>query len=204
MSHRSNFYILTGGPGAGKTTLVNALAVRGYRTVSEAGRRIIHQQKADGGTATHDGDRLAYRDLMFEDAVRTFEHMSSEDGPVFFDRGLPDLVGYSHLIGAPAPAALRDAVAHYRYNQTVFIAPPWKEIYAQDGERKQDFEEAIATYEAMRVAYDEAGYRLAELPRTTVEKRVRFVLDRIQPAAASVTQSGCTPGSRSKTRGPNA
>ena len=204
MIYRSNFFVITGGPGAGKTTLIDALSKSGCQIVEEAGRRIIRDQKARGGNATHDGDRLAYRDLMFEDAVRTFSHLSNETGLVLFDRGLPDLIGYSRLIGAPVPAGLRDAAAHYRYNRTVFIAPPWEEIYAQDGERKQDLAEAAATYEAMRDAYDETGYVLTELPRTTVEERVRFVLDRVQTGGAFVTQPGDTPGSMSKTSGPSA
>lgn len=183
MIYRSNFFVITGGPGAGKTTLIDALSKSGCQIVEEAGRRIIRDQKARGGNATHDGDRLAYRDLMFEDAVRTFAHLSNETGPVFFDRGLPDLIGYSRLIGAPVPAELRDAAAHYRYNRTVFIAPPWEEIYAQDSDRKQDFAEAIATYEAMRAAYEGPRYSVICLPKTSVGARVDFVLGRVQSGA---------------------
>ncbi|MBO6634506.1 AAA family ATPase [Parvibaculum sp.] len=204
MIHRSNFFIVTGGPGAGKTSLIEALAMLGYPTVEEAGRRIIREQKSMGGTATHDGDRLAYRELMFRDALDTFERMSGESGPVFFDRGLPDLIGYSHLIGASLPDALREAVAHNRYNPLVFLAPPWRAVYGHDEERKQDFAEAVATCEAMRSAYEEAGYALAELPLVPVEERVRFVLERVQAGGAAVTQSGDTPGSMPKTTDPSA
>jgi predicted ATPase len=204
MIHRSNFFIVTGGPGAGKTSLIEALAMLGYPTVEEAGRRIIREQKSMGGTATHDGDRLAYRELMFRDALDTFERMSGESGPVFFDRGLPDLIGYSHLIGASLPDALREAVAHNRYNPLVFLAPPWRAVYGHDEERKQDFAEAVATCEAMRSAYEEAGYALAELPLVPVEERVRFVLKHVQAGSAEATQSGETPGSIPKTRDPSA
>ena len=204
MIHRPCFFIVTGGPGAGKTSLIEALAALGYPTVEEAGRRIIREQKAAGGTATHAGDRLAYRALMFRDALDTFAEMESENGPVFFDRGLPDLIGYSRLIGAAVPETLGDAVARYRYNSVVFIAPPWQAIYGHDTERKQDFAEAVATCEAMREAYEEAGYALADLPLTSVEERVRFVLKRVQTGGAEETQSGETPGSMPKTTDPRA
>ncbi|MDZ4382936.1 MAG: AAA family ATPase [Parvibaculum sp.] len=173
---KPNFYAVTGGPGAGKTTLIETLAALGFGTVEEAGRRIIREQNAKGGKATHDGDRLAYRDLMFDDAIRTFERMRTESGPVFFDRGLPDLIGYSLLNGTPVPKALAEAVRRYRYNGTVLIAPPWREIYGQDEERGQDFTEAVATHEAIREAYIEAGYELFELPMVSVEARVNLVL----------------------------
>jgi len=199
---KSNFFIVTGGPGTGKTTLIEALGALGFRTVGEAGRRIIREQKAMGGKATHDGDRLAYRDLMFEDATRTFECMCCESGPVFFDRGLPDLIGYSLLIGASVPKVLAETVRRYRYSQAVFIAPPWEKIYGQDDERGQDFAEAVATCDAMRSAYREAGYILADLPKAPVEERVAFVLARAQAGGTFVAQSGKTPGSMPKTRGP--
>lgn len=201
---KSNFFIITGGPGAGKTTLIEALAARGYPTVEEAGRRIIREQKSTGGTATHDGDRLAYRRLMFEDAVQTFEKNEHTTTPVFFDRGLPDLVGYSRLIGAPVPGWLNRAVRQYRYNDTVFIAPPWMEIYGSDEERKQDFAEAVSTYEVMLRAYEEAGYRLSTLPKAGVGERARFVIREIQAGGRLEAQSGKTPNSMPKTNGPSA
>lgn len=39
-----NPIIITGGPGAGKTTLINALADAGYPTFAESSRQLIEQQ----------------------------------------------------------------------------------------------------------------------------------------------------------------
>ena len=50
------------------------------------------------------------------------------------------------------------------------------EIFAQDRERKQDFAEAVRTYDAMVATYSRLGYELSELPRASVEARVGFVL----------------------------
>ncbi|MDO8840598.1 MAG: AAA family ATPase [Parvibaculum sp.] len=176
---KPNFHVVTGGPGAGKTTLIEALSARGFGSVEEAGRRIIREQARTGGNATHDGDRLAFRALMLTHAIDAYHAAKGMQRPVFFDRGLPDLVGYSRLIGAEVPPRLEEAVARHRYNGTVFIAPPWAEIYGNDAERKQDFAEAAATHDAIRAAYQKAGYTLAELPKASVEVRVRFVLARI-------------------------
>lgn len=197
---RDIFLVVTGGPGAGKTTLIERLAAQGFATVEEAGRRIIREQKASGGNATHDGDRLAYRALMFRDAIATYERMEAADGPVFFDRGLPDLIGYSRLIGVAAPGELARAVAHYRYNKTVLIAPPWREIYGQDDERGQDFAEAAATHDAIRDAYIEAGYEPLPLPLAPVEVRLALAAGLARQCGA---QSGSTPCSMPKTTGPS-
>lgn len=200
---QENFFVVTGGPGAGKTMLIERLAAQGFATVEEAGRRIIREQRESGGNATHDGDRLAYRDLMFRDALSTYEQMTEAKGPVFFDRGLPDLIGYSRLIGAPVPEELARAAAHYRYNKTVLIAPPWREIYGQDEERGQDFAEAVATHDAIRAAYVEAGYEPVPLPLASIERRAAFAARLAGQGAARGTQSGSTPCSMPKTTGPS-
>ena len=61
------------------------------------------------------------------------------------------------------------AVEIFRYHSRVFIAPPWEEIFRQDRERKQDFEEAVRTYEVLAETYAKCGYELVELPRVSVE-----------------------------------
>ena len=105
--------------------------------------------------------------------------MRAASGPVFFDRGVPELVGYFPLVGLETPEHFRRAAERYRYNETVFIAPPWPEIYAHDAERKQSLGEMQRSYEAAARIYPDLGYRLVELPRAPVEARVAFVLERV-------------------------
>jgi predicted ATPase len=47
----SRFFVVTGGPGGGKTTLINALGRLGFPTAPEGGRAIICEQAAIGGPA---------------------------------------------------------------------------------------------------------------------------------------------------------
>ena len=72
---------------------------------------------------------------------------------------------------------MEEAAAIFRYQRRVFIAPPWPDIFRQDSERRQSLDEAVRTYEAMVEVYGAYGYKLVELPRSSVEQRVRFVLD---------------------------
>jgi predicted ATPase len=98
---------------------------------------------------------------------------------VFFDRGIVDTIGYVRLSALPVPKYMENAVELFRYNTRVFISPPWREIFQPDGERKQDFQEAVRTYEVMVETYTEYNYELVELPRVSVEQRTRFVLDQV-------------------------
>jgi predicted ATPase len=65
------FFVITGGPGSGKSTLVAALAARGYPHMPEAGRAIIRDQVAIGGEALPWSDRRAFAELMLGRELRS-------------------------------------------------------------------------------------------------------------------------------------
>ncbi|HEX8815007.1 MAG TPA: AAA family ATPase [Terriglobales bacterium] len=170
------FFVVTGGPGSGKSTLLDALERLGYNRSFEAGRAIIQDQTAIGGTALPWADRGAFAELMLTWEVRSYHLAAQSSGPFFFDRSVVDLLGYLELSGLAVPKHIEEAAKIFRYHRRVFIAPPWEEIYTKDVERKQDFEEAVRTCHAMHSAYLTHGYELIELPRASVETRVDFVL----------------------------
>src|SRR5690606_26765655 len=121
-----------------------------------------------GGTAIHNGDRKAFRDLMLEQSIVDYCKMCSTEKPVFFDRGIPDLYGYSHAFCEEISTEVTNAIVRFRYNKVVFIFPPWIEIYKNDVERQQDFQEALKTYHALKEAYLYCGYKLVEMPKCTI------------------------------------
>jgi len=170
------FFVVTGGPGSGKTTLIEALVRAGFAGSVEAGRRVIQDEVASGGTALPWIDPARFAERMLEHERRSYAEAGTRSGPVFFDRGLPDLVGYMTLSGLPVPASLDALCRSHRYASRVFVAPPWAGIYANDAERKQSFEEAVRTHDVMAATYPAYGYELVELPRAPVEVRVRFLL----------------------------
>jgi|SRR5579872_3357708 len=174
------FFIVTGGPGSGKTSLISEIEKRGYGRSIEAGRAVIQDQVAIGGRALPWDDRLLFAELMLSWEMRSYRAAERDDGPIFFDRGVPDVMGYLRLSQLPIPEHMKIAAKLFRYNPTVFIAPPWQEIFHQDHERKQDFEEAIRTYQAMVETYQEQKYSLVELPRVPLNQRVEFVLSRVE------------------------
>lgn len=167
--------MLTGGPGAGKTTLIEALKARGFSTTEEAGRGVIREQVESGGGGLPWIDRERFAGLMFEWELRSYRQAERQDGPVIFDRGLPDTIGYLRLEGLDVPVWMEEEAWRLRYNAQVFIAPPWKEIFGQDEERRQSWEVAVRTYETMADTYAEFGYELTELPCAPVEQRADFV-----------------------------
>jgi predicted ATPase len=57
-------FVVTGGPGSGKTTLIDALAQAGCARSIEAGRGVIQDQMAVGGPALPWRDPKAFAELM--------------------------------------------------------------------------------------------------------------------------------------------
>lgn len=185
-----HLFVITGGPGSGKSSLIAALAAQGVATMPEAGRAIIQDQAAIGGDALPWADRAAFAAQMLGWELRSHREARGLPGPVVLDRGVPDVIGYLRLCGLPVSAHVKRAAAAFRYNRTVFIAPHWPEIYAQDAERRQDAAEAQATHDMMARVYAELGYALVALPLAPVAERARFVAECI---AASCAASGRNP-----------
>lgn len=173
----AQFFVITGGPGSGKSTLIDDLQGRGYARTMEAGRGVIQDQVAIGGSALPWSDPLAFSELMLSWELRSYRMAQDLHGLVFFDRGIPDVAGYLRLLNLRVPDHVDKAARSFRYDRRVFIAPPWEEIFEQDQERKQDFDEAVRTCEVMIATYTAYDYELIEIPRFTVEERVQFVLE---------------------------
>lgn len=179
--HFDNLFIVTGGPGAGKTTLLDAAANAGFRVGREAARAIIQSQATIDGPAHHWGDRALYAELMLDRDIQTYLMLGGGD-PALCDRGIPELVAYGRDWGVAETAHFRRAARLYRYNPVVFFAPPWREIYVTDAERREDWEHAQRVDASLRDAYLELGYRIVELPKAPVAERLAFVKDVIAHA----------------------
>ncbi|AOS61392.1 AAA family ATPase [Actinoalloteichus hymeniacidonis] len=173
----TRFIVVTGGPGSGKTTLLDALAQAGFARSEEAGRGIIRDQTAIGGRALPWVDRELFAESMLCWEMRSYRLAAEQPGTVWFDRGIPDIIGYLRVEGLPVSDHLRLAANRFRYHERVFIAPPWPEIYEQDVERKQSIEVAESTYWRMVETYTEFGYTLVTLPRVSLSERLRFVTE---------------------------
>lgn len=171
------FVVISGCSGGGKSSLLDELARRGYAVVEEPGRRIVREEQAKGGTALPWADATAFVRRAITMSLADLQAAPTDKEWVFFDRGLVDAAAaLQHLTAAPAVMALGRA---HRYHHTVFLAPPWPEIFANDPERQLDFESARAEYERLADAYRALGYGTIILPRTGVSERADFVLARL-------------------------
>lgn len=169
--------LLIGGPGTGKSTLIDVLANRGYICYPEISRQIIKQAQEEGIDQLFLEDPLLFSKKLLEGRVKQFNDAKQEEkSVVFIDRGIPDIVAYMHFIGDyNYPECFTQACEQYRYTK-LFILPVWEEIYVSDNERYEDIEQAREIQKHLITTYQNLGYDLIEVPKDTPEGRADFIL----------------------------
>lgn len=169
--------VLTGAPGAGKTTLVDAAAETGLSTSPEVARRLLREP---GGMTLREDDPLAFAEAMLAAHMVEYENAArSGPGTVLFDRGFPDVAGFLDVSGLPVPPSVDKVCRALRYHGPVFRAPAWAAIYSPDEERIQDWAEAVASDEAVTSAWRKYGYDPIDLPLSSVADRLAFIRARL-------------------------
>ena len=177
-SSTSNRIVFTGGPGSGKTSVIELLYDMGYQYVPETGRRVIQTQVKSQGSALPWLDKAAFRDEMVFEEIRNYESFSGTE-ITFYDRSIIDSYGYSKLERIPISELLLAKCDEFNYFRKVFTFPPWEEIYKNDKERKQGFNEAIATYREMVSVYTYFGYELIQVPKASITERAQFIVSKL-------------------------
>jgi predicted ATPase len=174
-----NRFVVTGAPGSGKTPILRELVRLGFLGVNEPAREILAEQRAIGGNGVYDKDPQLFCDLMLERAIADYRRLGGVGEPAFFDRGIPDMVGYAEIFALDTSAALA-ASRRYRYDNVVFVLPAWPEIYVTDGDRQMTVESAHAFGERVRGVYLDLCYTIVEVPRDSVERRTRFIAEHVR------------------------
>jgi len=164
--------VLTGAPGAGKTALLEAAAAAGMATSPEVARAVLQRP---GGMALRESDPLGFAIAMLEGHLAEYRRFADHPGPVLFDRGFPDVVGFLELSGLPVPDAVDTACRTLRYGGPIFRAPAWPAIYRQDAERIQDFSDALASDRVVTTAWCSYDYPVIDLPLASVAERLAFI-----------------------------
>ena len=170
-------FVVTGGPGGGKSTLLDALAERGYRIAPEAARRLIKERLAVGLSPRP--DPVSFARAILDSDMQQYSAATDHDGITFFDRGVLDALYMLDLESGLWRDEIARLVQTFPYNDTVFLLPPWEAIYAMDSERDQTSEESVAVFEGMKRWYARWGYQTVEVPRAGVAARASFILEAI-------------------------
>lgn len=170
------YYIITGAPSTGKTSILNELSNKGFKCHSEIARQVI-RENLDSGSEIFPWNQMQLFSDMVLDRMKTLVTSFNPNQIQFLDRSMVDLIGYMHFAGKEAPIHYKAEALKVGYAKKVFYLPIWEDIYTTDEERKESVEEAMKIDRALFNAYDSLGFEMIEVPRGSVMERVDFILE---------------------------
>lgn len=172
--------VLIGGPGTGKSSVLNELIDRGHFCMPEISREVILEAQQKGIDQLFLSDPLLFSNMLLEGREKQYLKAHKEKKSfVFFDRGIPDVFAYLNFLESDYPEHFISKSKEYLYHK-VFMLPPWQEIYTSDNERYESFEQAIAIHEHLTNAYQEIGYQIITVPFGSVKDRANYILNSLQ------------------------
>ena len=168
--------VITGGPGTGKSSIINELIKRGFTCLEEISREVILEAQKQGIDQLFLTDPLVFSERLLSGRTQQYYDVEKLQTEVaFFDRGIPDVVAYMDFKGDDYPPHFVKACKDCTYD-FVFILKPWQAIYTIDNERYEDFSQAVQIHEHLLNTYQKYDYNLWDVPFDTVENRTDYIL----------------------------
>jgi predicted ATPase len=170
---QTNWHVITGTVCSGKSTLIDQLAGKGFRTVPEAARQYFEQEMAKGRTIDEIRDDVAPLIRGVFGLILKIERGLDPNEVVCLDRGYPDTLAFCRQLGLDPNKYLPDCF-HHRY-ASVFMLDRFP--VEQDGVRTED--DAAADYlgEWHYHDYSALGYNVVRVPVLPPEEMLAFVLE---------------------------
>jgi len=180
--------VITGGPGTGKTSIVQKLEASGFFCFHEIIRSMTLEAKKEGNPEHFISNPLAFvsdpmlfNQKILRGRVQQFNRASEmSQSMVFFDRGIPDVLAYMNYFDQKYEAYFEKTCLDHQYDE-VLLLPPWEDIYVSDNERLESFEEASDIHEHLKEVYQSFGYNPISIPKGTVKERTSYILKKLNP-----------------------
>lgn len=177
MTKPNNWYVITGAPSSGKSTIINRLAELGFKIHEEVGKAYIDKELSAGKTLEEINVASPTFDITCAEIQHNSEALLNPTNLIIFDRGMLDALGYFTYYKWPIPQNLRDWCDASSYKK-VFLFELLD--YNKDYFRVEDVETALGLQEVFRQVYQDAGYDIITVPPDSVENRLALVLKHIK------------------------
>jgi predicted ATPase len=166
-------FILTGAPGAGKTSILRALETRGYAVAAEAATDVIAAYQADGISEP-------WRDPRFTGRIAELQRdrqrlpVSRGTRAQVFDRSPVCTVALARWLGRPAAPALTEEVErilrHGVYERRVLFVRPIG-LVEPTAARRISYEDSILFERVHEEEYTRLGFEIIDIPSGPVAQR---------------------------------
>ena len=172
---QTNWYVITGAPCSGKTTVIRELEQLGYPVVHEVARAYIDERLQNGETiAQIKADVLSFERHILYKKIAIEQSLLKED-TVFLDRAVPDSIGYYILEGLDPDDPIQKSRL-WRYKKIFFFD---RIPFEKDPVRSEDDKIASRLDGLLKESYRMLDYEIIFVPLMSVNERVRFILKHV-------------------------
>lgn len=177
MSKHPQRIVITGGPAIEKRQLFDELIKQSFAcSQGDIAKEIYKLHKERLGRHLKVGDRRQYGLDVLAELIR--EYTDHKQGLYFYNRAIPDGIGWERFFGLEPTEEVWQAIRAYRYD-TVFILDPVEKFEDEADLIWANLREAERVHQLIIQGYVDAGYDPIYVPADFVSKRVSFILSNI-------------------------
>lgn len=167
--------VITGGPCSGKTTLIDKLSDKGYKTRREPAREVLRKYREKGKDPEKNRHEVQ-REIM--EKVKERDQAIRSNEKVILDVGIPEGIAYFKSSGLEVPTWLLEESKQTEYDKVILL----EQIpdHVKDEVRKEGEEKAKELSEEIETIYQELGYNIEKIPFDDLEKRALMVEEIIE------------------------
>jgi len=189
MEDKIDKYILTGGPGSGKSSILLALEQRGEAIIREAAEDVIKLEQSRGNKEPWlDIKYLQNKILALQLKREALADKIAKNDRVFIDRGVIDGLAYCQIQDKIMTLYMRDTIDDYKI---IPFEKPKSHQYTKiflienlgrcdkTDVRREELGEALKLEGLQEENYKRLGYEVVRIAPNPLELRVDYVLNSI-------------------------
>ena len=168
--------VISGGPGSGKTTIINSLKNMGYFCYNEVSRDLIEVNKKLGILNIFIDNPVKFSNTLWEKRENQYNEsiIQNEYEKVFFDRSLLDVTSYLEFIGK-RNLNLEKKLVNFNYD-VFFLIKPIKRFYRKDLSRYENFNQSLKIHNILEKNYKKY-YKTVRVPYEKLSERLNFIIE---------------------------
>jgi predicted ATPase len=173
-------YVITGGPGCGKTSVITGLELNGKYVVREVSETIISFEKALGNLEPW--TKAKFQEDIIKLQLQRESLISKEVKEVFLDRGIFDNLAYCIQLNQPVPKILKEYEENPKnanYMPLVFLLEPLSH-WDNNNVRYENLEISKKISDLIEQVYINLGFEIVKVPPMPLKERVDFILNKIK------------------------
>ncbi len=174
-----NWYVITGGPSSGKTTVINELTKLGYLAAPDVARDYVSQEIANGRSLKEiRGNEAEFQRKVLKMKIER-EKKIPKNKMVFLDNAIPCSIAYYQICGLN-PQEVIQLCRKNQYQKIFFLEQlPIENDYA----RIENAKTIRKLNKLLKEEYENLGYKVINIPAMSTKERVQKILAEIKSPA---------------------